>query len=322
MKTGYSLLLGDYVPATEANHCDTADFQIVCPCCKDPVFKVERHQADTASEFFSHFTSKPENAECELRVRSLTMDQIRREASLSRGQSLKAFQSVIRDAIELTWGDDHLPPERSVQSLQDLPGVQAFLTWFPASYARGAWDEILPDSLNDYVDRMHALNNVHGHYSHMFQKRVTMDILDHVKAPSMERTRKHLALHGLRRMLQLGDYFEDNDPSSFQAILIRDVRKLMLAPASQYSHERMMRLWKTPLPKPANADADMEEWDHTYLSLFSQMALNKIVCSLARIPYRKLLANKNDSRYLLDGVIALEPYSSLEPLPATSLPGR
>ena len=41
MEIGYSLLLSSYVPATEMEYSDTEDFMIVCPNCKEPVFKKE-----------------------------------------------------------------------------------------------------------------------------------------------------------------------------------------------------------------------------------------------------------------------------------------
>jgi hypothetical protein len=42
MKIALCLLLAEYVDAAEVEHADTAEFQIVCPCCRESVFKVTR----------------------------------------------------------------------------------------------------------------------------------------------------------------------------------------------------------------------------------------------------------------------------------------
>ena len=97
MKTGYSLLLGEYVDAQKVNYVDCKQFQIVCPICKEPIFKVNRELTSTPIEYLSHYQKdKAYIAECELRVRSLSKEEIAKSNSVSRDQRLEYFLGVLK----------------------------------------------------------------------------------------------------------------------------------------------------------------------------------------------------------------------------------
>lgn len=103
MKTGYSLLLGEYIEAQKVNYIDCKAFQIVCPNCKEPTFKVNREVTSTPVEYLSHYNrDKGYVAECELRVSSLSKEEIAKSNNLSRGQRLEYFLSVLQEAISTT----------------------------------------------------------------------------------------------------------------------------------------------------------------------------------------------------------------------------
>lgn len=101
MKTGYSNLLGDHVDASHLSYGDCKDFQVVCPCCREPIFKVERAVRDAPTHFLSHYqASASDVADCELRVSSLTMAERAERASVSRGQRIDIYLSVLRHEVE------------------------------------------------------------------------------------------------------------------------------------------------------------------------------------------------------------------------------
>ncbi len=103
MKTGYSLLLGEYIDAEKVNYLDCKLFQIVCPNCKEPIFKVDRELVSTPVEYLSHYNrDKGYVAECELRVNSLSREEIATSNNLSRGQRLEYFLSVLQETISTT----------------------------------------------------------------------------------------------------------------------------------------------------------------------------------------------------------------------------
>lgn len=100
MKTGYSNILGDVVEASELDYGDCKDFQIVCPCCREAVFKKERAVASgDGSHFLSHYpaTDADKAAECERRVARMTKEDFAKMRSEGRGQALNRFLSVIPD---------------------------------------------------------------------------------------------------------------------------------------------------------------------------------------------------------------------------------
>lgn len=90
MNLGYSLILQESVDATEVDHGDCIQFQIVCPSCNEGIFKAGKFGGDR--QYFSHYpASKSDVAQCELRVGKMTRDQINHALSADHGQSLEQF---------------------------------------------------------------------------------------------------------------------------------------------------------------------------------------------------------------------------------------
>ncbi len=76
MKTGFSLLLQEYVNPVELDYEDCRTFQIVCPACKEPVFKVSRATAGNKADYLSHYRKDETlNEQCELRVRHILFEK-------------------------------------------------------------------------------------------------------------------------------------------------------------------------------------------------------------------------------------------------------
>jgi hypothetical protein len=101
MQTGYSILLGEYINADAISYRDCEPFQIVCPTCHEPVFKVARSADDNAIEYLSHYKqSGSYDSDCELRVASTPSSEREQHNSQSRDQKLSYFLSVFRSALE------------------------------------------------------------------------------------------------------------------------------------------------------------------------------------------------------------------------------
>lgn len=101
MKLAYSILLGEHVEASTVVYGDCARYQITCPNCKEPVYKVERKSSRSSEQlgYFSHYEKEKAYAEvCELRVSALTPIQIESERAVSRSQKLAYFLRVIQRA--------------------------------------------------------------------------------------------------------------------------------------------------------------------------------------------------------------------------------
>ncbi len=101
MNLGYSLLLGEYIEAERVEYDDCKPFQITCPACHEPVFKVVRAVPGSERHYLSHYeVSQSYATDCELRVRSLTHAEIEKSNSLARGQRLALFLSVLKTSVQ------------------------------------------------------------------------------------------------------------------------------------------------------------------------------------------------------------------------------
>jgi len=99
MKTGYSLLLGEYINADAINYIDCKNFQITCPYCHEPIFKVLRKFPNSV-HYLSHYNKdKAYIEECENRVSKTTKEHMEEHNMISRGQRLEYFLSVLKDEI-------------------------------------------------------------------------------------------------------------------------------------------------------------------------------------------------------------------------------
>lgn len=101
MKTGYSILLGEFVDAKALEHRDCEPFQVVCAVCNEPLFKVERAAEAASTEYLSHYRQGDSfDAACELRAQSKTQAERNKHNAESRDQKLKYFLSVFTSLLE------------------------------------------------------------------------------------------------------------------------------------------------------------------------------------------------------------------------------
>lgn len=92
MKIGYSNILGDHVAAELLDYKDCELFQIVCPCCREPLFKAVRNNGSSETHFLSHYeASKAYAAECELRAKDYDAGALQAANAFSREQRLTYF---------------------------------------------------------------------------------------------------------------------------------------------------------------------------------------------------------------------------------------
>lgn len=100
MKTGYSILLGEYVDAEVLEYRDCEPFQVVCPVCSEPLFKVARSRGAGAVAYLSHYRKADAyDANCELRVDASASSDRAKHNAQSRNQKLEYFLGVFRSAL-------------------------------------------------------------------------------------------------------------------------------------------------------------------------------------------------------------------------------
>lgn len=126
MKTGYSILLGEYIEAAHIDYADCKGFQIVCPNCKEPIFKVER-EGELALHYLSHYAAaKAFATDCELRVSGLDSLKLEQHNHASREQRLKLFLGVLRRVVTDQF---YSTGKEKVPSMQRLLNRSKAVTW-------------------------------------------------------------------------------------------------------------------------------------------------------------------------------------------------
>lgn len=102
MKQGYSMLLADLVPADQLGYGDCSEFMVVCPVCKEGVFKALRKNGDRPdSHYLSHFHRDEASQRCELRISRMTDDEMRQSARAGdgKGQDVQQLIDRIQDVV-------------------------------------------------------------------------------------------------------------------------------------------------------------------------------------------------------------------------------
>ena len=123
MKYGYSLILGEYIEADFIEAEDCKLFEIVCPSCKAPVFKVLNtlsHSEDQALD----------TANCRLKVNSMKPKYIKKFNTASQKRKMKRFLSGFCDIVmknEYKWVprklDEKISKLKKSNSLRHLRGI-------------------------------------------------------------------------------------------------------------------------------------------------------------------------------------------------------
>ena len=123
MRIGYSIVSSEMVEAHLAEYGDCAKYQIVCPCCREAVFKAKREE----THYFSHYGALTEEArQCELRVDLLSKQLYPHQHRQfnSHGQTLAHFMSVLRESV--VQGQDKADAVDADVLRQDIMRIMAF----------------------------------------------------------------------------------------------------------------------------------------------------------------------------------------------------
>ena len=180
MKRGYSLLLSEYIDANNLEYKDCQYFQVVCPACHEPVFKVMRDTPASSLHYLSHYQSSQSlDTDCELRVKGMSQDKIDETNTASREQKLRLFLSVLQRAVLTTvWEHANRRDIRGrIRKMQKRRSLAEFRDRFLASIKRGA-------VLDDFTDNCDFYYREQGKgqtaYMQATQVRIARDVLEHL----------------------------------------------------------------------------------------------------------------------------------------------
>ncbi len=113
MRIGHSLATSETISAEHVEYGDCAKYQVVCPVCREAVFKALRQVADRPPvHYLSHYHADSDEARhCELRVEVLAKEHHAKLVAVNHGQTLAGFMATFRDSLV-----------RAQDSLRVLPG--------------------------------------------------------------------------------------------------------------------------------------------------------------------------------------------------------
>lgn len=159
MKIGYSNILRSLVPAPELTCEEVGDLIIVCPECREPVFKVERSASTGTMHYLSHYQrTKAQVAECELRVARLAHAEITASATSGHADNmaylLSCFREILDDAVQRSGID---VPEKRIQQIMRNPLVQEAMRDIKKRQQidNDSMTEMIAASANVYLDPNH-----------------------------------------------------------------------------------------------------------------------------------------------------------------------
>lgn len=202
MRYGHSLLLSETIDAARLAYPDCAAMQIVCPICREPVFKAVRERP-TETHYLAHYAAAAAYAaECEMRVGRLDPREIEQQNIVSRGQKLRIFLRVLQQAIKRRDYGKNDP--RKVDTILRLLGRSKPISVLYLECVKdrlAAIDEAMfQETAEHYVN-----HDMHPGWRTGFalatQRRIAWDVWRTLQTPPEETNRRFLWLHGYAFLL-------------------------------------------------------------------------------------------------------------------------
>jgi hypothetical protein len=226
MKLAESLILDELINATDIDYEDVSKnrFWIVCPCCKEAVFKAVRSQITSDPiHYFSHYeASKAYQGDCELRVSQISQNTIEERALVSREQKLLYFIKVLQRAIHLEFlnnaqaGETNDSLEQHFLDLTRSRSLQLYRSNFAELYKRSHRKKTDSELLQALTDSLRTMSETERKYFqanfHLeTQKRIALDVLKHLLTEQGHKAFNTLFDHALSwRQLRLAVNIERN----------------------------------------------------------------------------------------------------------------
>jgi hypothetical protein len=241
MKLAESLILQELVRAEEVIYEDVTRnrFWIVCPVCKEAVFKVIRH-ADSENQplhYFSHYEAgKAYVTDCELRVGRITERDIEARAVQSRAQKLKYFIVSLQDTIHQEFRDFFQPNDRiprthfhSLARSHTLAEYRNFQHRHFLTLVHKMTDNEIFCSFDYNIETMHdeERRQLTTEFSIETQKRIALDLVKHLTTAQARPTFDCLFDHAFTCLaIRLESNVRDNKVIGCERELLEVLHKL------------------------------------------------------------------------------------------------
>lgn len=292
MRTGYSILLGETIEAQAVQYRDCERFQIVCPHCREPVFKVRRTSGIQSDQhYLAHYSSNASyQGECDLRVAQMDHKEQEKQNHLSRDQRLAYFLGILRRtlAMDPMYVDS---AEKSHWRLDHAPGVVLIRdhAWETIKGERELFfDECAVDYLYRLGDSGWALATS---FSLERQRQIARDMWMTITSNTGHSNFNYVFNHGL--LSEGGNLGNLRDPNPEEIAMTNQMANYILALTTERKSGacEVLRLMAAhELPSGFNNERGIDSSERS--SYFSRLMGNIIVAmvgTLLTFPYFELL---------------------------------
>jgi hypothetical protein len=293
MKIGYSLLISEYINAEKVDYSDCKNFQIVCPSCKEPVFKVERELDTSSTHYLSHYSrDKAYVDECELRITKISQSEIQSVNTASQNQKLEYFLSVLKDAIienEYTQDDDSV---EAVKALFKQIGNSAGIQFYKDRMYELTKQQVLHSSESEifqlFDDYIADITKISGSFhktslSIEMQKRIAYDILHHIISAKARGNYSFLFSHGYITLMKRIEAAEAaRNLYEYERFLHHSMRKL-IGLSKHKGAKIFQRLAQYPIGPPHATE------NSNLLNKMASEITHEMLGCLIRLPYFEMI---------------------------------
>ncbi len=306
MQLAYSLLLSEYIAASELDYEDYRRFLVVCPACYEPLFKVVRSAKNDSlntQHFYSHYArDKAYNEECELRCAKITESHIEKTAAFSRGQKLALFLSVINEQIALAYHSsdpEHTRLEKSqkfVHAMLQSKALTDYLNEF-FLYLRSLKHDLLVTNINltfdSYLKQLADSNKKFEDYPTTFslqvQKRIATDILKHLLTIKGRPSFNFVFCHAYQMVLFNIELTRKQIPLGDGLLKIYQVMNRLPETGRKQGLRLQQELKANSISWPENISPTLLEQTKNLWEEMSIRILINMVAAILRLPYYELL---------------------------------
>lgn len=288
MKIGYSNLLGEHVPAEHLHHKDCEPFQVVCPACREPIFKAERDSNGTTLHYLSHYAaSKAYQVDCELRVGSIPAETIRQTDKTSRDQRLQYFLQVLRAIIaaDKIYAGDPAKTHRMLNKSKSLAWMrqQQFEQAGKLVFSREDFSEAVQGYIDDLAKSGGGLDTA---FALSVQERIAYDVWVSLLTPKGRPNYEFLFNHAYVRLLARIGAAADVRPLSRDEQMLYQRAAKLIETSKQTGMQMMAEMARIPVGPPFAI-----EGSNMLAKLMSEI-MHEMIGTLVQLPYFETLKRR------------------------------
>jgi hypothetical protein len=296
MRIGYSNFMRESVKAAEIGYTDCADFQIVCPCCREPIFKVHRPvEGGDGIHYLSHYAAtRSDVQDCENRVGAVTEGQLSAERTSGRQQRLAMFLKVLRDEVDASTTEPRILAYRNrAERCKALAGL---FDMMQDVHRKSLAATISQDDMDEILDeRFEELETYDGvaqltPFAAAIRKRTVSEIHRHLLTLPAKPNFRFMAMHGTAVMLdRIERKIQGRHPSlvACEVEVAAIFRKLL--DANLKGGQRILQIAKMT---PSSREASDPSYGMSILESGLAWLNGDMLGSLCRIDYVDVLRRK------------------------------